>query len=284
MRQIILFFSIILLFPTDLYSQCVKGDCQDGLGTKVRTNNIKYVGEFKDGEYHGEGSLSYITYSEAQNDLYFKSEKIVFEGIFEMGSWKKGKRYGEDGTTIIYDGEYSIFDNIYNRHGNGLLYIDGVEYDLEFHKDSYEYFINQYSRDDILGDDDDNKIKLRTRDGGLNEIISVEINGTSFDYVYDTGAEVLDISPSLEKELLNQNIITQKDYYPSIISVDANGDETLVRRVKISGVKIGNYIVNNVVVTINNDDSQPLLFGRTILNKKFNNKVSWRPGQLTLYK
>ena len=337
MKHVILIFSIILLFPTVLYTQCLKGDCEDGLGTKVSPIS-KYVGEFKDGIYHGEGSLSTITYSEAQNDLYFKSEKIVFEGIFEMGDWKSGKQYNDDGTTIIYDGEYSVFDNMlyrhgkgkafnesgiiryegifemgnwksgkqYNddgttiiydgeysvfdntlyRHGNGLLYIDGFEYDLKFHRGSYEHFVNQYAREDIVGESEFSKIQLKTREGGLNQLITLEINGNSYDYIYDTGAETLDINPSIEKMLIENNLITKKDYYPPKYFEDANGDLSLLKRVKISGIKIGDYILNNVVVSINKDDNSPLLFGRSVLDKKFNKNYSRDPklGILTLYK
>ena len=203
-----------------------------------------------------------------------------------MGSWKKGKRYDKDGTTIIYDGEYSLFDNTYNRHGNGLLYIDSVEYDLKFHKNSYEYFVNQYSRDDIIGDSEFSKIQLKTREGGLNQIITLEINGNSYDYIYDTGAETLDINPSIEKMLIENDLINQKDYYPPKKFEDSNGDLTLHRRVKISGIKIGDYILNNIVVSINNDNNAPLLFGRSVLDKKFNKNYSRDPqlGILTIYK
>ena len=51
---------------------------------------------------------------------------------------------------------------------------------------------------------------------------------------------------NLQKEI--NGLIDEKDYYPPINSVDANGNITLTRRVKISGIKIGDYIVDNVVV------------------------------------
>ena len=170
------------------------------------------------------------------------------------------------------------------RHGEGILYIEQKKYYLKFYEDNYEFYVNKYNIEDIKGNFDKTEIKLNTRPGGLNELIDVEINGIKFQYTYDTGAEVFDISPSLENTLIENGLIDEKDYYPPINSVDANGNITLTRRVKISGIKIGDYIVDNVVVTINQKDDNPLLFGRAILNKKFNDNVRWRPGLLTLYK
>ena len=170
------------------------------------------------------------------------------------------------------------------RHGDGVLHIDNKKYYLNFHEGNYEYYVNKYHPEDIKGNFEKTEIKLKTRDGGLNELIDIEINGIQFSYTYDTGAEVFDISPGLEKILIENGLIDNKDYYPPINSIDANGNITLTRRVKISGIKIGDYIVDNVVVTINQNDDDPLLFGRSILNKKFNNNVTWRPGLLTLYK
>lgn len=166
----------------------------------------------------------------------------------------------------------------------GIYKIDNKKYYLNFHEGDYEYYVNKYHAEDIKGNFEKTEIKLKTRDGGLNELIDIEINGIQFSYTYDTGAEVFDISPGLEKILIENGLIDNKDYYPPINSVDANGNITLTRRVKISGIKIGDYIVDNVVVTINQEDDDPLLFGRAILNKKFNNNVRWRPGLLTLYK
>ena len=352
MRQI-LTLTVLLLYSQNSFTQCVIGNCSDGNGTSIVNINEKYIGDFKEGKYDGQGKLYAIKYVEIQNDLFSKNETLVFEGIFQNGNWKEGKLY-KDGKLqfegifqngnwkegksyidekLVYDGEYliknqyllyegkgkyyengkllfdGIFENnnwktgkLYNdetlvydgefssiggypmRHGNGILYLNGNAYHLKFHENDYEYYINKFSIDDINGNLEKTEIKLKTREGGLNELIDIEINGITFSYIYDTGAEVFDISPSLEKNLKENGLIDDKDYYPPINSVDANGNVTLTRRVKISGIKIGDYIVDNVVVTINQKDDDPLLFGRTILNKKFNNNVIWRPGLLTLYK
>ena len=353
--RLILLLTILLSFSNNSLSQCIDGDCVEGYGIIVSNNiNTKYVGEFNNGEFHGNGKLYKIVYKELQSNLYsknevlvfdgvyengnqkygkfyvdgqiqfegifkngnfskgksydngvivydgeysvkgdylirdgygksYKNQKITFDGIFEDGSFKKGKSY-DDNEILIYDGEFEVIGDYLMRHGYGVLYIDNKKYYLNFHEGDYEYYVNKYHSEDIKGNLEKTDIKLKTRDGGLNELIDIEINGIQFSYTYDTGAEVFDISPGLEKILIENGLIDNKDYYPPINSVDANGNITLTRRVKISGIKIGDYIVDNVVVTINQKDDDPLLFGRAILNKKFNNNVRWRPGLLTLYK
>ena len=215
--------------------------------------------------------------------ISYTDQKKKYEGIFKDGVFKKGKAYDEN-EIIIYDGEFAVIGDYLMKHGEGILYIDKKKYYLKFHEDDYEFYVNKYNINDIKGNLDKTEIKLNTRPGGLNELIDVEISGIKFQYTYDTGAEVFDISPGLEKNLIENGLIDEKDYYPPIYSEDASGNKTLLRRVKICGVKVGDYILDNVVATINKKDSDPLLFGRAILNEKFNNNVRWRPGLLTLYK
>ena len=52
--------------------KCIEGDCRNGNGTYTFANGDKYVGEFKDGKYHGQGT-------------YTKSDGTVEKGIWENG-------------------------------------------------------------------------------------------------------------------------------------------------------------------------------------------------------
>ena len=79
--------------------KCISGDCQNGLGT-LTYNGIKYVGEFKDGMAHGQG-----TYTYANGDKYvgeFKDNLLNGQGTFtttdgtvEKGLWEDGEFLGE---------------------------------------------------------------------------------------------------------------------------------------------------------------------------------------------
>ena len=114
MRKLLL---ILLCLPL-LFSSCskpegcVEGNCIDGLGTFIVTEDIlqsqvvlyneaiykgklgTYVGEFKDGLFHGQGIFTY--------DL---SSRILLAGAEYIGEWKDGKENGE-GTFRNNEGTY----------------------------------------------------------------------------------------------------------------------------------------------------------------------------------
>ena len=81
----------------------------------LRTEDIVYIGELKNGERHGQGVIVI-------------GGKLYFVGKFKEGEYIKGKLY-DDGT-LLYDGEFK-----YEKyHGDGILYnSDGtVMYKGEF--------------------------------------------------------------------------------------------------------------------------------------------------------
>ena len=229
---------------------------------------IIYDGNFLNGTLHGKG-------------IMFKNGVKSLEGKFLNGEFIEGKTFDEN-EKLIYDGQYKNSDNTRYRHGLGILYEDGEEYKIKYNKGSI--VANEYLLDDIVGDNEFTEINLiSSADYGSNELINISINGNKLTYTFDTGAEGFDISPSMEKKLIEKGLIDRSDYYPPIISVDANNNKKKLRRIKISNIKIGDYVVNNVVATINNRDDDPLLFGRDLFQRKFKS-YTIIPGKLILYK
>jgi len=243
---------------------------KDGQGKLYYPNgNIQFEGLFENGSIK-KGSLNY------------QNGKIKFKGIFENGNYKYGILYNESGI-IEYDGSWVVSNGYLYKDGKGIEYINGISYKTNY-KIGVE-IVNQYDPNDIQGTSSDLiEINLETRENGTNELISISIHGLSSikKYVFDTGAESFDISPTMEKYLLDNKFINNDDYLtPKMTSGFRSDDKILSRRVKISNIKIGDYIVNNVVATINNSDDDPLLCGRALLQMKFKN-VSWSPGKLVL--
>ena len=65
--------------------KCIEGDCQNGKGTWELPNGSKYVGQWKNGEYHGLGKLTFR------------------DGSIYEGQWKENKMNGH-GTYTSPDG------------------------------------------------------------------------------------------------------------------------------------------------------------------------------------
>ena len=80
---------ILTLLLTFGLSECIEGDCKDGAGTFTSLDGLKYVGEFKNGIYHGQGTFTFS------------------DGRKYIGEWKDGERVGwgiltkPDGTSQI---------------------------------------------------------------------------------------------------------------------------------------------------------------------------------------
>ena len=266
-----------------------------------KKERLKYNGEFRNGYivsgktydenekliYDGGYTISdgYIVYH-GQGTKYNSGIKYI-EGEFRNGYIVSGKTYDEN-EKLIYDGGYFTDDKYFYRHGQGILYEDGLEYKVKYNKNTL--IENTYSLDDISGSTMDYTIIELEQEGlGRNLTFEININGKIQTYFFDTGAETFDISPSMEKHLIVTGIINQDDYYPSIEIVGFNNEIEKTRRVWINNVRIGDYLINNVLATINNDDNDPLLCGLALLELKFsavtwNNDRSNDSSTLTLYK
>ena len=81
----------------------------------LRTEDISYIGDFKNGERHGKGVI-------------IVGGELYFAGSFEDGEYIKGKLY-DDGN-LLYDGEFKREQ----YHGKGILYNEdgSVRYKGEF--------------------------------------------------------------------------------------------------------------------------------------------------------
>ena len=113
-----------LLLSGSAYSQCVSGNCVDGYGTQVVGIGHKYIGEWKDGKRHGQGTSIHVNENGEITDKFvgsFKNDRLDGKGIYTLliGS----------GAVIKYDGEYKEGF----QHGKGFaIYSNGSTYEGEF--------------------------------------------------------------------------------------------------------------------------------------------------------
>jgi len=79
MRKILTILTILLLvqFSTDVFAECIEGNCDDGQGTFTSADGDQYIGEWKDGKpHHGQGTYR------------------VADGTTKTGIWEDGKYIG----------------------------------------------------------------------------------------------------------------------------------------------------------------------------------------------
>ena len=108
--------------------------------------------------------------------------------------------------------------------------------------------INNYNKNDILGDKYMSAIKLNDFSG--NYKIKINIDGIVKYFLFDTGATELFINKDIEKELISNGSLKKNQYISDIEVVLADNSVVYAKRFIIDNIKIGDYLVNNVVVAV----------------------------------
>ena len=85
-------------------------------------------------------------------------------------------------------------------------------------------------------------------------------------WLFDTGASDLLINKDMEKELKNQNILPDSNYLGISEYEMANGMIDTCRRYRINNIKIGKFIINNIVVSVT-DKGKKIIVGKSLFNK-----------------
>ncbi len=135
MKSKILLPAILLFlaagFSSPAFGQCLEGNCQNGYGTLVFSDGSKYVGEFLNGQCHGEGTCYY-----ANGDVYIgewryhKADgigtKYVKGGSTLAGNWSAAKYLGPTAKTGCISGNCVNGTGTY-VYDNGTTYTGGFK-------------------------------------------------------------------------------------------------------------------------------------------------------------
>ena len=85
-------------------------------------------------------------------------------------------------------------------------------------------------------------------------------------WLFDTGASDLLINTETEATLKAENVLTAANYLGIGEYEMANGTIDTCRRYKVNGVQIGNFTVDNVVVSVS-EKGKRIIVGKALLNK-----------------
>ncbi len=107
---------------------CLSGNCADGYGTYVTPNRERYVGEFVDGDKHGQGIQYYADGKMKYKGAFGDNERAGFGTYY----FRNGDRYvgqfaenAPNGKGVYYFSDGDRFVGLFKegkRHGYGVLY------------------------------------------------------------------------------------------------------------------------------------------------------------------
>jgi aspartyl protease family protein len=95
----------------------------------------------------------------------------------------------------------------------------------------------------------------------------IEINGIRLQFVFDTGASSICISPAEATVLYRQGTLRKEDVLDVEYFQDATGRISEGTKINLREVKIGNIVLENVNATVVNNVNAPLLLGQTVLER-----------------
>lgn len=165
---------------------------------------------------------------------------------------------------------------------------DGSKIYAQKLRNAFEYFVDLAKEQGYKRSDDDydpfapknyssKESKITSDDGFNNEAIRLEkrnnvyyidisINGLSEKFILDTGASDVTLNEEVERDLISKGLLKKEDYISSALYRIADGSIVSNRRLIISKLKIGKFIVENVKANVAKSNA-PLLLGKSLLDK-----------------
>ncbi|MCL2860766.1 MAG: retroviral-like aspartic protease family protein [Oscillospiraceae bacterium] len=143
----------------------------------------------------------------------------------------------------------------------------------------------QFSRDETRvvasSSTSSNNIKLQ-KIGGVYEV-PVELNGVlKINFIFDSGASDVSISPDVAATLVRTGTIRDSDWLPGAYYSFADGSTAKSARFKLRSLKIGNKTVYDVTCGIANSLEAPMLLGQSVLSKFGKYSFDYRTETLTI--
>ncbi|MDA9875451.1 aspartyl protease family protein [Flavobacteriaceae bacterium] len=255
-----------------------KNDQLNGEGKTVFTNGEEYEGVYENGQL-----IKGVFTSNINGDLWTYNGEFNGNNFQGVGIEKREV----NNQIIIKEGDF-FSDKLYQGTETVLFTNSGIKIISEYVKGISTVVnrndINTYNAEDVVGDTEFVEVGLLQRgtvvDSRLAYDVELEINGVKGEWLLDSGAMGFTIGNIMFERLI-ANGVNYKDLNKKVKSFGIGG-EAYGDLVILEEVKIGDYIVKNVVATVY--DTPSSLLGTGFLLKFSNVIWNMKDKKLTLYK
>jgi hypothetical protein len=138
-----------------------------------------------------------------------------------------------------------------------------------------------HNKSDIIGVQSKSIVPLINYFGSSFKV-KITIGGITKYFLFDTGASQLIIDRDFERELLIAGYLKKENYTDKSSYELANNESVVAQNLKVNGVKIGDYTLNNVKIAVMDNGS--LICGTEFLSKFRNWEFDKEKKVLVLYK
>ena len=186
-------------------------------------------------------------------------------------------------TKFKYDKRTSSYSKKYNiSYTNELTLWIEQEYNAKKALTAFEYLFSLFDELKIERDKDDpfaniakaKEVRFKNSNSGTIQLkeqngtfqIPVKMGGISKSFVLDSGASDTTISSELEAQLIRNGTITKANYLSNTLYRIADGSIISQRRFILKSLKVGNFTIKDIIISVGDEDS-PLLLGKNFLDR-----------------
>lgn len=152
-----------------------------------------------------------------------------------------------------------------NKALTAFKYLFSLFDELKLERDKDDPFAQIAKTSDVsFKDSNSSTVQLQEQNGTFQ--IPVKIGGITKNFVLDSGASDTTISSELEAQLIRNGTITKENYLSNALYRIADGSIISQRRFILNNLKVGNFTIKNIIISVGNEDS-PLLLGKNFLDR-----------------
>ena len=119
----------------------------------------------------------------------------------------------------------------------------------------------------IISKNSSDSIKITKSKSGLIEIPIVLNDVLRINFIFDSGASEVSLSPDVALTLIRTGTISETDWLRDQLYTFADGSKAKSKRFLIRKLIIGNQVLTNIEASISNSIEAPMLIGQNVLQK-----------------